>query len=142
MTYTNANIELFGLPLIPLPGLSHPVGEGGSSGLLVPNLRYDRTNGFEIALPYYWKLAPNRDLTVTPHVYTDSLPMMEANFRHLYDRGAYQITGYATYGSRVATSDGSTGTTPATAERMFAAISTRAASCSSRRNGVPTARSG
>lgn len=117
VSYTNANIELFGLPLIPLPGLSHPVGEGGSSGLLMPNLRYDRTNGFEIAVPYYFKLAPNRDVTVTPHVFTNSLPMLEANFRHLYDRGAYQITGFATYGSRVATSDAATGTTPAASQK-------------------------
>lgn len=98
--YTNATIELFGLPLIPLPGLSHPVGEGGGSGLLVPNLRYDRNNGLEIALPYYFKLAPNRDVTVTPHLYSDVLPMLEGNYRHLWDRGAYQVTGYATYGSR------------------------------------------
>ncbi|WP_183954956.1 LPS assembly protein LptD [Sphingobium fontiphilum] len=98
--YTNATIELFGLPLIPLPGLSHPAGEGGGSGLLVPNLRYDRNNGLEVALPYYFKLAPNRDVTVTPHLYSDVLPMLEGNYRHLWDRGAYQITGYATYGSR------------------------------------------
>ncbi|QGP78947.1 LPS-assembly protein LptD [Sphingobium sp. CAP-1] len=112
VTYKNANVELFGLPLIPLPGLSHPVGDNGSSGLLVPNLRYDRTNGFEVALPYYFKLAPNRDLTITPHVYSGTLPMLETNFRHLTDRGAYQITGYITHGSRVATSDSATGTTP------------------------------
>ena len=117
VTYKNANIELFGLPLIPLPGLSHPVGDNGGSGLLMPNLRYDRTNGFEIALPYYYKLAPNRDLTITPHVYTDTLPMLETNFRHLTDRGAYQITGYITHGSRVATSDSAAGTTPADSER-------------------------
>ncbi len=116
VSYTNANIELFGLPLIPLPGLSHPVGEGGSSGLMMPNLRYDRTNGVEIALPYYFKLAPNRDLTVTPHIYSDALPMLEGNFRHLWDRGAYQVTGFATYGSRLATGS-SSGTTPASSQK-------------------------
>ncbi|KAK0349249.1 hypothetical protein LTR94_033919, partial [Friedmanniomyces endolithicus] len=73
----------------------------GGSGLLVPNLRYDRNNGFEAALPYYFKLAPNRDVTITPHVYTGVLPMLEANYRHLYDRGAYTVTGYATYGRRL-----------------------------------------
>jgi LPS-assembly protein len=116
VSYTNANIELFGLPLIPLPGLSHPVGGGGSSGLMMPNLRYDRTNGVEIALPYYFKLAPNRDLTLTPHIYSDALPMLEGNFRHLWDRGAYQVTGFATYGSRVATGS-AVGTTPADAQK-------------------------
>lgn len=98
--YRNASIELFGLPLLPLPGFSHPVGGEGGTGLLVPNIRYDRTNGLELALPYYLKLAPNRDLTITPHIYSDTLPMVEANFRHRWDRGAYQITGYATHGSR------------------------------------------
>ena len=117
VSYRDATIELFGLPLIPLPGFSHPVGDNGGSGLLVPNLRYDRNNGFEVALPYYFKMAPNRDLTITPHVYTDTLPMLEANFRHLYDRGAYQITGYVTHGSRVATSDSSAGTTSADSEK-------------------------
>lgn len=117
VTYRNANIELFGLPLIPLPGFSHPVGDNGGSGLLVPNLRYDRNNGFEVALPYYFKLAPNRDLTITPHVYTDTLPMLETNFRHLYDRGAYQITGYVTHGRRVATGESPAGTTAADSEK-------------------------
>lgn len=98
--YSNASVEIFGLPLIPLPGFSHPVGGGGGNGLLVPNIRYDRTNGVEVALPYYLKLAPNRDLTITPHIYSETLPMLEANFRHRWDRGAYQITGYATHGSR------------------------------------------
>ncbi|BAI97387.1 LPS-assembly protein LptD [Sphingobium sp. TA15] len=116
--YSNASVELFGLPLIPLPGFSHPVGDNGGSGLLVPNLRYDRNNGFEVALPYYMKLAPNRDLTVTPHVYTETLPMLEGNYRHLWDRGAYQITGYATYGSRVATGNPSS-TAPAGSEKDF-----------------------
>jgi LPS-assembly protein len=113
VSYKNATIELFGLPLIPLPGLSHPVGDGGSSGLMVPTLRYDRVNGFEYAQPYYLKLAPNRDLTITPHVYSDSLPMLESQFRHLWDRGAYQITGFATYGRRVDASDTLPGSTVA-----------------------------
>ena len=108
VTYKNANVELFGLPLIPLPGLSHPVGDNGGSGLLVPNLRYDRNNGFEVALPYYFKLAPNRDVTITPHVYTDTLPMVETNYRHLWARAATQTTDYLTHGRRVGIGDSDT----------------------------------
>ncbi|WP_445326757.1 LPS-assembly protein LptD [Sphingobium sp. AN558] len=116
VTYTRPHVELFGIPLIPLPGLSHPVGDNGGSGLLAPNFRYNRANGFEVALPYYLKLAPNRDLTITPHVYTNTLPMVEGNYRHLWDRGAYEITGYLTYGSRVATSSAAS-TTPASSQK-------------------------
>lgn len=116
--YTNANVELFGLPLIPLPGFSHPVGDSGGSGLLIPDIRYDRNNGLEVALPYYMQIAPNRDITITPHVYTGALPMLETSYRHLWDRGAYQVTGYATYGSRMA-ADSSGITTPSDAQKDF-----------------------
>jgi LPS-assembly protein len=105
VSYKNATVELFGLPLIPMPGLSHPVGDGGGSGLLVPNMGYGRVNGLELALPYYIQIAPNRDLTITPHVYSEVLPMMQAQYRHLWDRGAYQITGYITDGSRQSATD-------------------------------------
>src|SRR3546814_10012236 len=106
VTYKGARVELFGLPLIPLPGLSHPVGGEGGSGLLVPDIRYDRVNGLELSLPYYLQIAPNRHLTVTPHIYSDTLPMAEVNYQSLLSKGAYQVTGYVTYGSRIPTSNG------------------------------------
>ncbi|HEX7875015.1 MAG TPA: LPS assembly protein LptD [Sphingobium sp.] len=112
--YRDARIELFGLPLIPMPGFSHPVGDTGGSGLLVPNIRYDRNNGLEFALPYYFKLAPNRDLTITPHIYSEVLPMLETTFRHRWDRGAYQITGYATHANRMDVNSALPGAAPAT----------------------------
>jgi len=99
--YKGARVEVFGLPLIPLPGLSHPATSEAGSGLLVPNVRLDRTNGFEVALPYYLRLAPNRDLTLTPHVYTEAAPMLEGEFRALTDFGSFRINGYATYSSVV-----------------------------------------
>ena len=99
--YKGARVEIFGLPLIPLPGLSHPANSEAGSGILVPNVRLDRTNGFEIAVPYYLRLAPNRDLTLTPHLYTDAAPMLEGEFRALTDFGSFRINGFATYSSVV-----------------------------------------
>ena len=99
--YDGARLELFGLPVIPMPGLSHPVGEGSGGGLLVPDIRFSRANGVQLSVPYYFNLAPNRDLTVTGSVFTEVLPMVNANYRALTDRGAYQITGYATASSRI-----------------------------------------
>lgn len=99
--YDGARLELFGLPVIPMPGLSHPVGEGSGSGILVPDLRFSQANGVQLSLPYYFSLAPNRDLTVTGSVFTKALPMVAGTYRALTDRGAYQITGYATASSRI-----------------------------------------
>ncbi len=101
ITYQGATLNLFGIPIIGLPGLSHPDRQtGGGSGLLIPDIRLNGTNGLELALPYYWRIAPNQDATFTPHVFTNAYPMAEAEFRHLIDQGAYQVRGYLTYGNR------------------------------------------
>lgn len=98
--YTGARISLFGVASLPLPVFSHSVGGGNASGLLAPDLRYSAVNGLEISLPYYFALAPNRDLTVTPHLFSGALPMVQAEYRHLLDKGAYRVTGYGTYSRR------------------------------------------
>jgi LPS-assembly protein len=105
--YTGARIELFGLPVIPLPGLSHPAETEAGSGFLVPNLRFSRNNGVEVEQGYYWRLAQNRDLSVAAHLFSDVAPMVHGQFRSLEDKGAFQITGYATYSNRVSTAVGS-----------------------------------
>jgi LPS-assembly protein len=102
ITYQGATLNLFGMAMLPLPGLSHPDGsQGGGTGFLVPELRYSRRNGLEISAPYYLRFAANRDLTLTPHVYTGVLPMLEADYRQLTSNGAFQARGYLTYGSRL-----------------------------------------
>ena len=101
--YRGATLNLFGGPVLPLPGLSHPDGSGGGggSGFLIPDLRFTRSNGLEIVAPYYRRLARNRDLTLTPHLYSDVLPMFEGQYRALNDLGAYQVHVWATAGSRL-----------------------------------------
>ncbi|MEK9211482.1 LPS-assembly protein LptD [Sphingomonas sp. 2378] len=98
--FNGARLNLFGLPTIPLPRLSAPVGPGGDSGFLTPDIRLDRVNGVEVAVPYYWRLAPNRGLTVTPHVFTAVLPMLEAQYEALSTKGAFRVTGYGTASRR------------------------------------------
>jgi LPS-assembly protein len=114
ISYENARLELFGLPLIALPGFSHPADDRGGSGLLIPDIQYSRTNGFELSIPVYFKLAPNKDLTVTPHVYTDVMPSLELKYRNLTETGAFQVGGFATYSSRL-----SNATTTLAPERDF-----------------------
>jgi LPS-assembly protein len=100
--YQGAGLNLFGARIVGLPGLSHPDGSGGSSsGLLVPDVRFSQSNGLEVSAPYYFRLAPNRDATVTPHIYTGVLPMIEGRYRQLTSLGAFQVGGYLTYGSRI-----------------------------------------
>jgi LPS-assembly protein len=97
--YKGAQLDLFGIG-IPLPSFSHPIGEEADSGFLSPDIRLDKVNGVEIALPYNFQLSPDRAVTITPHVFTDALPMLEAEYRELNTLGAFRITGYGTVSRR------------------------------------------
>jgi LPS-assembly protein len=103
ISYQKATFDFLGMSIIALPWFSHPDGsEGGStSGLLVPDVRLSSRNGFEVAVPYYLRLAPNRDATITPHLYTGVLPALEGSYRQLTGLGAFQLGGFVTYGSRL-----------------------------------------
>ena len=88
------------MPTLPLPAFSNPVGGGNQSGLLGPDFRYDRVNGFEFAQPYNVALGPNRSLIVTPMLFTATAPMLKTDFSALTDHGAYRIGGYVTASRR------------------------------------------
>ena len=99
--FKGAMLELFGARILPLPGLSLRADGSAVSGFLVPDVRLSEVNGLELSGQYYWRLANNQDLALGASVFTEVAPMARAQWRHLTDRGAYQITGYATASSRV-----------------------------------------
>jgi LPS-assembly protein len=94
--FNGARLELFGVRLIPLPGLLVATDGRAISGPLIPDLRLSASNGVEINETYYHRISDNRDIAVTGYVYTKALPMLSAQYRALTDKGAYQITGYVT----------------------------------------------
>ncbi|MBN2971931.1 LPS-assembly protein LptD [Roseomonas aeriglobus] len=98
--YKGARLSLFGLPTIPLPTFSHPIGGRPASGLLLPDIRIGRVNGLEIGLPYLFELGDNRDLTVTPRIFTNAVPMLSAEYRELNPLGAFRVAAWATSSRR------------------------------------------
>ena len=114
--YSGAKLSLFGLPLIPLPTFSHPVGDRNDDGILTPDIRLTRVNGLEVSVPYYFSLAENRDLTVTPRIFTAALPLMQVDYRELNTLGAFRVSAYGTYSRR---SDDPGGGVPQSSESAF-----------------------
>ncbi|MFZ9395309.1 MAG: LPS-assembly protein LptD [Erythrobacter sp.] len=100
VSFNGAVLELFGARVLPMPGLAFRTDGNAISGFMVPDVRVSESNGVELSGSYYWRLADNKDLTLGTYLYTDTPPMVSAEWRHLIDQGAYQITGYATYGRR------------------------------------------
>ncbi|MGL6042392.1 MAG: LPS-assembly protein LptD [Sandaracinobacteroides sp.] len=96
--YTGARLEMFGVPIVALPRLSHPDGfDRNQSGVLSPDVRYTRELGGEVRVPYFWSIAPDRDLTVTGHVYTNVAPLLGADYRQLFAGGPIELSVLATY---------------------------------------------
>ena len=62
----NVRLEFKGLPLFYLPVVSVPVGDARKSGFLFPVIGQSSRNGFEVAAPWYWNIAPSYDATLTP----------------------------------------------------------------------------
>ena len=106
--FSGAMLELFGARILPLPGLGIRSDGKGASGFLVPDVRVTQVNGLELSSRYYWRVADNADLTLGAFVFSNVAPMVSAKWQHLTEKGAYQITGYATASDRSTDFNGGT----------------------------------
>lgn len=89
-----AVLRFYGVPLLAAPVLSFPLTDERKSGWLPPTVNIDSRSGFEVAVPYYWNIAPNRDATFTPFVLTRRGVGAEGEFRFLepQDRGELRLS--------------------------------------------------
>jgi LPS-assembly protein len=65
-----AVLRFLGVPILAAPVLSFPLTDERKSGWLPPDFNLDNKSGLEIAVPWYWNIAPQRDATFTPTVYS------------------------------------------------------------------------
>jgi LPS-assembly protein len=101
IVFSGAMLELFGARILPLPGLGIRTDGKGASGFLVPDVRITQVNGLELSGEYYFRLGNHRDLTLGASVFSNVAPLASARWRHLTEKGAYQITGYGTFSDRL-----------------------------------------
>jgi LPS-assembly protein len=100
ISFKGAMLELFGARILPLPGLGLRTDGKGTSGFLVPDVRVTQVNGLELSGEYYWRMGDNKDLKLGAYVFSNVAPMASAKWRHLTEKGAYQVTGYGTFSDR------------------------------------------
>jgi LPS-assembly protein len=79
------------VPIFYTPYISFPVGDERKSGLLFPNFGHSGSNGFELEVPYYFNLAPNYDLTLTPGLLSARGVQLADQFRYLTANSHGQI---------------------------------------------------
>ena len=79
------------VPVFYTPYISFPVGDERKSGLLFPSFGHSGSNGFELQVPYYFNLAPNYDLTLTPGLLSSRGVQLGGQFRYLSQNSHGQI---------------------------------------------------
>ena len=89
----NAVLRVADWPLLYTPYLSFPLSKKRKSGFLMPMSGYSNVGGFDLALPYYWNIAPNYDATIVPHLYTRRGFMMGGDFRFLTESSTGIVGG-------------------------------------------------
>lgn len=78
----NAKMYFESVPIFASPYLTFPLGER-RSGWLTPNIGGSSTAGTMISEPYYWNMAPNYDMTITPEVWINQGVMITDQFRYM-----------------------------------------------------------
>ncbi len=70
-------------PILAVPSITFPMSTGRKSGFLPPVVGITSNNGMEMAQPYYFDIAPNRDATVTTHLMSKRGVAVDTEFRYL-----------------------------------------------------------
>jgi len=81
-----AVLRFLGVPILAMPVLSFPLNDTRKSGWLPPSINLDSKSGLEVAVPYYWNIAPQRDATLTPTIYSRRGVGLDSEVRYLEPR--------------------------------------------------------
>jgi LPS-assembly protein len=89
----NGRVEFKGVPILYVPYMSFPLDGERKSGFLPPSFGSSSKSGLEFSLPYYWNIAPDRDATITPKVFTQRGLQLGGEFRYLGKTYVGQLDG-------------------------------------------------
>jgi LPS-assembly protein len=78
-----ASIVFYDKTLFYTPYISFSLHQQRKSGFLTPHYGTASTTGTELTVPYYWNMAPNRDMTFFPRVMTKRGLQLGTEFRYL-----------------------------------------------------------
>ena len=98
VSYDDAYLDFHGIPVFYTPYFSHPTPNADrKSGFLTPIFRTDGNLGATLKTPYYWNIAPDKDLTFEPVTTSKEGLVVAGQFRHLTEYGMYKLYGSITH---------------------------------------------
>ena len=80
---SDGTVYFMDTPIFYTPWLSFSLNNQRKSGFLAPSYGSSSNNGFELAVPYYWNIAPNMDATITPTVMSKRGVLLGSELRYM-----------------------------------------------------------
>jgi len=81
------------VPFLYLPYMEFPIGDRRRSGILAPEIGQSSSRGTEVALPWYWNIAPNQDAILTPRSMSKRGTQLDTQYRFLTESTNGSIDG-------------------------------------------------
>lgn len=104
-TGRDATLYFLGAPVGYTPWFEFPLSNERKSGFLTPTLGSTGIRGLEIAVPYYFNLAPNYDATLTPRLMSKRGLQIDAQGRYLFESARGEANVEYLPNDRVANTD-------------------------------------
>ena len=104
----DATVAFENLPILYLPWLSFPLDDERKTGFLFPSIGTSSRSGFELSTPWYWNIAPNEDLLLTPTYYTRRGIELGGDARYMTDNQHGELLWHYLPYDAQATSEGLT----------------------------------
>ena len=94
VSYRNAFLEMFGVPVAYTPYLSHPDPTvERKTGLLVPDFGSTSGSGKFLQVPYFWAMSLDKDATFEPIFTAEEYVIPAAEYRQRFDAGELEVSG-------------------------------------------------
>ena len=84
-TLHHPRFEILDVPVFYVPYMTMPIGDTRKTGFLFPSMSYGSSDGMEVELPFYWNIAPQYDMTITPMYMQKRGNKLDTDFRYLTD---------------------------------------------------------
>tara|TARA_R110000824_G_scaffold386283_5_gene581116 strand:- start:81536 stop:83764 length:2229 start_codon:yes stop_codon:yes gene_type:complete len=96
--YEDAFLEFFGVPVAYVPYFSQPDPTvKRQSGFLPPKLASSTDLGQEVEIPYFWAIAPDKDVTLMPRFTTKEGIVYKGEYRQRVESGQFEMFGTGTW---------------------------------------------
>ncbi len=88
-----ASLVFLDTPILWWPRMTFPLAEQRQSGFLAPTFGVSNKTGVDVAVPYYWNIAPNYDATFTPRFMGRRGLQLGGEYRYLTENYSGDLRG-------------------------------------------------